>query len=399
MGRITVLDGLRGACLVFMTITHLEFGRPFLLGYAHFKHLGFADSAQAFIFLSGLLVGIIGLRQRSRAGDAPVARRYRVRALELYGWHLALLLVVLTASRLLPGAWAAWDVWLAHLFEDGAAYAVATAGLLYQPTYLDILTQYILYLLAAPLVLRMIAEGRTGLVIAGMVVLWLAAQAGLHLAPAAWVERTVVIGGVDVVLRSAFNPLGWQLAFGAGLVIGALFERGDLTAGRLFPPRGGLLPQIALGVLLGLMALRLSVAAGLMDAATNERVGEMARRQDLGLLPALNFAALAYLTGWLLAAAPDRGEAWLRHLGRGLRNLFGHTWLVTLGKHALPVFCFHVVLMYALRYVDWRLGGVPDPWFSLAALAAIASLFLVAAALEARRRATAATPPKAAEPS
>jgi hypothetical protein len=34
--------------------------------------------------------------------------------------------------------------------------------------------------------------------------------------------------------------------------------------------------------------------------------------------------------------------------------------------------------MYSLRYVDARLGPIPDPWFSLIGVAAIASLFLVA---------------------
>jgi hypothetical protein len=162
VGRINAIDGLRGLCLLFMTITHMEFGHEFLLGYAHFKYLGFADSAQAFIFLSGLLVGLVGMRQYLRGGYAPVARRYRRRTLELYCWYLGLLLVILVASRLLPDAWSAWGDWLQHLFEDGQAYAVASATVIYQPVFLDILPQYMLYLLAAPLLIRLAPTGVRG---------------------------------------------------------------------------------------------------------------------------------------------------------------------------------------------------------------------------------------------
>ena len=80
MGRVKLLDGLRGACLILMTITHLHFGREYLVGYLHIKQLGFADSAQGFIFLSGLLVGLVGMRQYGREGIAPVRKRYWWRA-------------------------------------------------------------------------------------------------------------------------------------------------------------------------------------------------------------------------------------------------------------------------------------------------------------------------------
>jgi hypothetical protein len=382
VGRITVLDGLRGACLIFMTLTHLEFGRGYALGYTHFKHLGFADSAQAFIFLSGLLVGLVGMRQYTREGIEQVALRYRGRALQLYAWHLLLLLLLLLASRLLPGAWTAWGSWLQHLLDHGGSYAVASAGLLYQPTLLDILPQYMLYLLAAPLAIRLIAEGRTGFVVAGMIVIWLAVQMGLEDVPTGWIEGNLVIGGIAIALRSAFNPLGWQLAFFGGLAIGAILQRGDLKPEQIFPRDSRFLPQLALGLLIAFAALRLLVTLGLLDDATMANVGAAERRADLGVLPTLNFAALAYLIGWLMTVGPTIDEGWVQRLGAGARRIFEHPQLLCLGRHALPVFCYHVILMYSLRYVDARLGPIPDPWFSLIGVAAIASLFLVAKLLD-----------------
>lgn len=387
MGRVKLLDGLRGACLVLMTITHLHFGREYLLGYLHIKQLGFADSAQGFIFLSGLLVGLVGMRQYGREGLAQVRRRYWWRAAELYGWHLALLLVILLASRLLPYGWTAWRDWLQLLFGDGGAYAIAAAGLLYQPTYLDILPQYMLYILVAPLAIRLIADGRTGLVLAATLGLWLVAQAGLLTTPIARLDQAIAIGGTDITLRAAFNPLGWQLAFFSGLIIGALLQGGTLRTEQIFPPQNPVFAQLALGLLLACMAVRLALTFGLLDQQAVSQLAGVERRADLGLLPTLNFAALAYLIGWLLSAGPETGDGRLRWLAGGLRRLLGHRFLMMLGQHSLPVFAYHVLLVYALRWLDARLGTIPDPWFSLMALGAIASLFLVAAALEARRNA------------
>ncbi len=395
MGRIRVLDGLRGACLILMTVTHLNFNGEFLIGFLHIKQFGFADSAQAFMFLSGLLVGLIGMRQYDRGGMATLARRNASRALVLYGWHLALLTVLLAGARSLPDAWPAWGSWLLHLFDDERAYAVATAALLYQPTFLDILPQYILYLLAAPLVVRLVADRRAGLALSLSAGLWVLAQAGLHVGPTMWLERAVVIDGTDIELRSAFNPLAWQLTFMTGVILGAMAERGALTRERLFPPGGAFLAQVALGLLATFAAIRLSMTFGFLDDAGIGRIAAVERRLDFGLLPAVNFAALAYLVGWLLAAAPATSDARVRRLSEWVRRLFGHPWLVTLGRQGLPVFCYHVLLMYAFCYADAALGGVPDPWFSLAALGAIASLFLVAAALESKRRPPAAAPPRA----
>jgi hypothetical protein len=382
---VKLLDGLRGACLILMTITHLHFGREYLVGYLHIKTLGFADSAQGFIFLSGLLVGLVGMRQYGREGMAPVRRRYWWRAAELYGWHLALLLIILLASRLLPFGWVAWRDWLQQLFGDGGAYAIAAAGLLYQPTYLDILPQYMLYILAAPLAIRLVAEGRTGIALAATLGLWLVAQAGLLATPVAWLDRAIVIGSTDITLRAAFNPLGWQLAFFSGLIISCLLQGGSVRTEEIFPRRSPAPAQLAFGLLVACMVLRLALTFSLLDEHSIGQLASVERRSDLGLLPTLNFAALAYLIGWLVSAAPHAEDGRLRRLSRMLRDLLGHPWLMMLGRHSLMVFVYHVLMIYALRWIDARAGGIPDPWFSFMAVGVIASLFLVAAALDARR--------------
>lgn len=387
MGRISILDGLRGWCLVFMMVTHLHINGDFLLGYAHFNQLTFADSAQAFIFLSGLLVGLVGVKQYRRDGITPMTRRYWGRALELYGWHLGLLVTVMTLVWLVPASWFAWRDWLQHLLVAGDAYASATAALLYQPTYLDILPQYILYLLAAPLAVYLVAHGKSGFVLAGSIGLWLMVQLGLDAPLADWLQEGIRLSGQHVTLRAAFNPLAWQILFVTGLILGGLLVRGEIDADRLLAARHGLFLQLVLGLLALSVVLRLALpylTAGDPELAARFRPFE--DRQALGLLRLGSFAALTFLLAWLLTAAPNSRHPWLQVAGTNAHRLLGHPWFSRLGRHSLPVFVFHVLLIYMLKLLDMQLGGIPDPWYSLLALGAIASLGLPAAALDARRR-------------
>ena len=83
---------------------------------------------------------------------------------------------------------------------------------------------------------------------------------------------------------------------------------------------------------------------------------------------------------------PVQPQDWLRSLGAFANRLLGHPWLSMLGRHSLPVFVYHVLLIYLLRLVDTQAGGIPDPWYSLLALAAIGTLGIPAYLLDYRRR-------------
>lgn len=381
MRRIEVLDGMRGWCLVLMMITHLNFGQPFFLGYLHFKEISFTDSAQAFIFLSGFLVGLLGVRQHARGGAWPVAQRYWRRAGELFGCHLFLLLVILLAVRLVPSTWFAWREWLQHLMVQGEPYVGATALLLYQPTLLDILPQYILYLLAAPALIHLIGTGRAGLVVAGSFAVWLGVQLGMHQPLAAWLD-TWQLGGRDFVLRTAFNPLAWQILFVGGLVLGGLFERGELPAEAMFARGNRMLLQLACVLFLLFAAIRIGVNFGLHETPFMERLRYFDDRANLGLIRVLSFASFAYLTVWMATTAITSGRAWLQLAGQAVRRILVHPTLAMIGRNSLPVFVYHVLLIYTLRHLVEMLGGLPDPWFSLLGLLAIASLAVPALAFE-----------------
>lgn len=386
--RVVVLDGLRGFLVVFMAWNHIWFQQGFALGWLHFGELGFVTSAQGFIFMAGLMVGLIYGRHYLRNGPGSVRARLIQRAGVVYAWHLALLVLVVLAIRWLADTQPAWGPMLGAFYDDGLAYAVAGALLLYQPTYFDILPQYVLYLLAAPLLLHLVLSGRLWLVAGASLVLWLSIQMGAHLPLLAAIEPRLWLGETDLVLRAHFNPAAWQLLFVAGLALGALAAAGRLDPGRLFRPERTELLKLAVFVLAALALWRLAITAGLPNAEVFGRIQAFERRGELGPLFPIAFAATAYAVGWLLVAGPQAEHPLARRAAGLLHGLWSHPWFVRIGRHALLVFVWHVVLVYAQILTDHWWGPFPDPWSSLLALLVIALLPLPALLVEARRAAT-----------
>src|SRR3546814_9093659 len=71
---------------------------------------------------------------------------------------------------------------------------------------MDILPQYIVYLIVSPPLVWLCVKGRWPLVAAGCVIAWTAVQLGLHLPAAAAIDETLA-------LRAHFNVLTWQVLF------------------------------------------------------------------------------------------------------------------------------------------------------------------------------------------
>jgi hypothetical protein len=80
--RISAIDFWRGAVLVAILVDHIPGN-----GLEHFtpRNFGLSDSAEAFVFLSGLSVGSAYLGRAERDGLLSVTRSCARRALKLYG--------------------------------------------------------------------------------------------------------------------------------------------------------------------------------------------------------------------------------------------------------------------------------------------------------------------------
>ena len=213
--RIRDIDFWRGAVLIAILIDHIP-GNP-LENWTP-RNFGLSDSAEAFVFLSGLSVGLIYLPRARKYGIEPVAGGCFRRALKLYGVHIALTLaalVVFGAAYWLSGV---PDLIQAHgrsfVFGSPSNGLMGLALLSHQLGYFNILPLYIVLMLWAPVVLALALRG-PWLALAVSVGLYAAARAfGLNLPN--WPQA----GGWF------FNPIAWQLIFTLGLVSAVLWRDG-----------------------------------------------------------------------------------------------------------------------------------------------------------------------------
>jgi hypothetical protein len=355
--RIRDIDFWRGAVLIAILIDHIP-GNP-LENWTP-RNFGLSDSAEAFVFLSGLSVGLIYLPRARKHGIERVVGGCLKRALKLYGVHIALTLaalVVFGAAYWMSGV---PDLIQAHgrsfIFTSPATNGLVGLALLsHQLGYFNILPLYIVLMLWAPAALALALRGPL-LALIVSVGLYAAARAfGLNLPN--WPEP----GGWF------FNPLAWQLVFTLGLVSAVLWRDG--------PPRPvpWLLTLSAVTVAGAALIVTNNggLAPGLRDTATAHL--DIAK-QDLGLARLIHFVALAYL----IAAATAFG----RFIAPVVRSAFGNA-VQSLGRNSLAVFaagsfmsaCGQATLAatspHASAGIEW-VAGLAYTIVSIAALFAVA---------------------------
>src|ERR1700758_5617420 len=109
--RIRDIDFWRGAVLIAILIDHIP-GNP-LENWTP-RNFGLSDSAEAFVFLSGLSVGLITCPRALKIGSRPAPAGCLKRALKLYGVHIALTLAALVVFGAAYWASGAPDLIQAH---------------------------------------------------------------------------------------------------------------------------------------------------------------------------------------------------------------------------------------------------------------------------------------------
>jgi len=384
MRRLEVIDGLRGYFLIGMFLNHVYFTGGFAPARYTHSELGFVQDAQGFVFLSGLLVGLVYGRKMMKLGFIGGSQALWLRARELYVYTLVCMAVLLLLRLVLPQAAELWDMWLGPFGEGRLGFMAAAAVLLYQPIYIDILPQYIVYFIVAPPLVWLSLRGSWLAVLVGSAILWLGVQTGLHL-PLSDALGAMLRGlDADLFVQVPFNVLAWQIVFMTALVIGALWARDQIDSDRIFDPRKTSLAKVSAAVLLFFMAFRLGFRFEIVPDEVMTRFQVYENRPEFGVVFLLNFVFLGYLTAWLMIAGPKAENPFVALLGRGLNGFFSLSLLRLLGRHSLQIYVWHVLLVYLLVWVDGVVGPF-DESVKVAIVAASVGL-LTLPALYAERR-------------
>lgn len=334
--RDTRFDSLRGLLLLCMAVNHVPSDWHVLTDRA----LGLFSAAEGFVFLSGLLSGIIYTRQLRTRGERAFRAAAKARAWRIYAWHLASFLAVFAAVQMGERWFGLVSPNSPRLFHDHPVWALGLgAVMLYQPGLLDILPMYCAFTLLLGWVLPALERRRYGLVLGSSFLLWVAMQG----APA--------VDGAPLypIHFGSFNLFAWQFLFVLGVIFGHRHVRRRVEPARL-PTR----PVVVAG----------AAALGLYlwgihhwqwpQPFPDQLFGILLNKPALGALRLVDFLLVAYLVALL---------------GRRWHRLLRWPALAFLGRHSLAVMAAQT-LAVALLLMAPR-------WESTAGGRSIANVLLV----------------------
>jgi hypothetical protein len=329
------LDLLRGLCLVTMMVDHISGDSLLtpLTGNNHFV----VSAAEGFVFISGVVFGIVNRSRLARLGlRASILKAlYRGGCLYSATTVLTLAMVALLEFTKYP-LWIDRNVPLGVPRPIDAVSETLTIHFTYQGT--EILAMYIFFFLAAPIALALLNAGRTRVLLAASLALWLAFQI--------WPAQLIIPW--SAANAGNFPFAAWQILFMFGLAIG--YHRAELTAlARRLP-----MNRIFVGVTVGF-----AIVVELNSLAERKLLGGFA--PDTPLFEAI-FHKVNLAPGRLLAFALVALFFYLAvsHLWRPLQLTVGRA-LIPLGQNTLFGYGFHLFLLGLAPFVvPW---GPPDnPW-------------------------------------
>lgn len=342
--RLTILDGFRGYFLLFMMIAHVAGTLNAPIGALSHHSIGWVEDAQGFVFLSGLVVGLVYGKRLLRKGYDVMARGiwtrvgtlYRYQALMVVGFLCATLLAAALTGTV-PGA-------LRSYADEPVVFTGLSLLLVGSSMHMGILPMYIFYLLATPLLLVLFARGHGIAVAVTSALLWLVAQTGTFDMLQYPVEGWLAAMGHETNIGIYFDIFAWQVLYVGGLYAGWLMATDRLDLSRLQRPEMTGVAAVGFVGFLALMVFDFAVR-GEWFGRGYMNVGD--ERSILSPIYVIAFALDLFLITWLLVAGSQAGRFTAIAAG-GLAWLMTRAPLTLLGRHSLEVFVAHIVTVYAV---------------------------------------------------
>ncbi len=315
--RIESLDLFRGLALLFILVDHIELVTgQLVLSRFTLHRWGLADGLDTFVFISGIVFGIVHRRVQHgsflRSQWKALRRAAALLAANLIGFIAVLpIIFALQHNSRAIHVMRATDVLSAPVY---ASIGVATT--MRQPFGFDILPLYAVMLLIAPVILRLSRQTAIGALLVSL---------GLYIISLTVPES--LLHTADEKLWS-YQPLGWQLVF----VLGMLCSRIALES----QPRRTL---VVVAFLSFFAFTTLSLCGStLREICMRNDATWLVGRMVPGPLRIVHFATLAICVSAFISMT-NRIPKW--------RLLDG---IKLIGRHPLPVFLFGLWFTYVAAF-------------------------------------------------
>src|SRR5882724_11287740 len=316
LGRDLRLDACRGIALWFLFLDHI----PNNIGsWLTLRNYGFSDTAEVFVFISGVTCALAYGRTRRCEGWSAVISRSLRRSWDIYAAFLLLTLACAIMVHLAGGGHLADESNTRILLEQPGVTLAHAAILQYRPVNTDVLPLFVLYhLLFAPLLWLLLRVPNATL---GASLLLYALVHVFGWTIPAWPSN-----------HWFFNPLAWQLPF----VLGAWW----IIEGKRFwlwvASHTVLVAAVLYLVFTLIIALSWSIKP--LEALVPQELLKLLYPMDksnLDPLRLLHFLALAVLVVWFV---PRNWRGLTTAVMRGA---------ILCGQNSLPIYCLGVLLTLA----------------------------------------------------
>ena len=309
------LDLLRGFAAFAMIADHIGGEHSWLFAITGGNRF-IVSAAEAFVFISGVVMGMVYLSTFRRQGIAAALMKAFGRA-----WYLYVITVFLTLC--FAGLGYSFELWWAPETSNGGVPSfVLNVATLHRTLFLtDILFMYTIFLLGAGPVILLLSQGYWKLVLAASWLLWLSWQISPESASLPW----------PVEGNSVFFIPSWQVLFVNGIVIG--WYRTEIEAWLRRLPVPLLVSTLVLVCLTvtTLLLLQLFALDRLQGSSLLQTLAFNKPDLPIGRLVVFVFLAIFAFALTTLLWQPIRAStAWL---------------LLPLGQNALTAYSLHVILV------------------------------------------------------
>jgi hypothetical protein len=335
-----------------MMIGHLGWNLPIgVSSLLVFKSFMIADTASAFVFLSGLTTGLV------------------------YGRKV--LLVLLVTSLAVFSIRSGQQNWIFRPYGSspelfGALSIFMIAG----GWCVDILPMYVVFLLLSPAALSLAARDRAWIVMLVAALAWGVGQSNFPGMTWREIGNYFSLDTQGLSLGIYFNRLSWSAVYFGGLLVGMAFLQGRIDLQLLKRPEYVPALMVSIAVFVGCMLLLLVSRTSAMSPYL-PILYVLVSKSSLGVLSLVNFCAATFVLCWLLVAGQGSSMTTVRVIACGMNKLILWRPVVFLGQHSLPVFTFHLAAIYIFySWVDAREINVWEAQIVLAI--GVASLFIPA---------------------
>jgi enterochelin esterase-like enzyme len=333
------LDAIRGLAVLVMIVDHLGGQQSWLYlltGHDRF----FISAAEPFIFVSGLVMGLVYSRIIAAQGTVAAVKKALKRAAVLYALTVGVSLAsaLLSLQLNLP--------WEPHWSQGGMGDFILSIVTFQRAYYLtDVLLLYTLLVLVAAPLLVLLARGYGWLVLTASWGLWATWQLSPQPFDFPW----------QITDNGIFHFSSWQVLFYSALVIGYYHSALQRTGSRLWAKafRGRLSRRAYFSILLTSTALIIagSIAAYLWIQSTPGSVDDLAAARFFEKA-GLRAGRLVVFALFILFAFTLLTVMW-RPIKRALGWL-----LLPLGRHALAAFIMHLFLVTIFAKVFPRIASL-----------------------------------------